>query len=70
MRPCPKCNESKYLDVSHEYVGVSVTCENCYDVDYCGENGAPKAFGPRVWAETESEARRLWDANVESGFWE
>jgi len=61
--PCPKCSVSD-VQVQGEYIGYSVYCRNCYDVDCVGDPPRYVSLSMTVHGRTRDEAIEEWNERV------
>lgn len=62
---CPKCETAEYVKVEPDFVGFTVHCDNCYDVDCQGDPPRFVSLGRIVHGNTEAEAIAEWNEYVE-----
>lgn len=63
-KPCPICNTSEHVKTKPEYVGYSIYCENCYDVDCVGDPPQFTSLRPVYHGNTPGHAIEQWNQNI------
>ncbi len=60
LRPCPNCDDDD-IRIEPEYVGYTVYCANCLDVDWKGEERGYVSSEYVAWGQRLEEAIANWN---------